>query len=88
MARHTLDARRLLCPLPVIRTQNAMKNLAPGDVLEVTATCDVTGTVVLSAEQKNRSRNVGLTMVVLGIVSGSIFTNRPLVELSSSVLPV
>ncbi len=38
MTRHSLDARRLLCPLPVIRTQNAMKTLAPGDVLEVTAT--------------------------------------------------
>ncbi len=38
MALHTLDARRLLCPLPVIRTQNAMKMLAPGDVLEVTCT--------------------------------------------------
>ncbi len=38
MAIHTLDARRLLCPLPVIRTQNAMKMLAPGDVLEVTCT--------------------------------------------------
>ncbi len=38
MAMHTLDARRLLCPLPVIRTQNAMKMLAPGDVLEVTCT--------------------------------------------------
>ncbi|MEW5757617.1 MAG: sulfurtransferase TusA family protein [Pseudomonadota bacterium] len=38
MSRHTLDARRLLCPLPVIRTQNAAKKLAPGDVLEVTCT--------------------------------------------------
>lgn len=38
MALHTLDARRLLCPLPVIRTQNAIKMLAPGDVLEVTCT--------------------------------------------------
>lgn len=38
MARHELDARRLLCPLPVIRAQNAMKSLAPGDVLVVTAT--------------------------------------------------
>ncbi|MFZ5724464.1 MAG: sulfurtransferase TusA family protein [Pseudomonadota bacterium] len=38
MARHVLDARRLLCPLPVIRTQNAIRTLAPGDVLEVTAT--------------------------------------------------
>ncbi len=38
MSTHTLDARRLLCPLPVIRTQNAVKELAPGDVLEVTCT--------------------------------------------------
>ena len=34
-------------------------------------------TVVVSAEQKKRSRNVGLTLVVLGIVAGAIFTNRP-----------
>ena len=38
MSRHVLDARRLLCPLPVIRTQNAMKALVAGDVLEVTCT--------------------------------------------------
>ena len=38
---------------------------------------DMTGAVVLSAEQKKRSRNVGLTMVVLGVLAGSIFTNRP-----------
>lgn len=38
MARHELDARRLLCPLPVIRAQNALKALAPGDLLVVTAT--------------------------------------------------
>lgn len=35
---HSLDARHLLCPLPVIRTQNAMKALVPGDTLEVIAT--------------------------------------------------
>ena len=34
-------------------------------------------TVVVSAEQKKRSRNAGLTLVVLGIVAGAIFTNRP-----------
>lgn len=38
MRKETLDARRLLCPLPVIRTQNAIKSLAAGDLLEVTAT--------------------------------------------------
>ena len=34
----TLDARGLLCPLPVIRVQDRIKRLAAGEVLEVTAT--------------------------------------------------
>lgn len=38
MKIHTLDARRLLCPLPVIRTQNKVKELTLGDILEVTCT--------------------------------------------------
>jgi tRNA 2-thiouridine synthesizing protein A len=38
MTRHTLDARRLLCPMPVIRTQNRIKSLAPGDIVEVVCT--------------------------------------------------
>jgi tRNA 2-thiouridine synthesizing protein A len=38
MSHHTLDARRLLCPLPVIRTQNTIKKLQPGDTLEVICT--------------------------------------------------
>lgn len=35
---HQLNARRLLCPLPVIRTQNAIKKLAVGEQIEVFAT--------------------------------------------------
>lgn len=38
MARHQLDARRLFCPMPVIRTQNRVAELQPGDVLEVICT--------------------------------------------------
>ena len=38
MSRHQLDARRLLCPLPVIRTQDKVAQLRPGDVLEVVCT--------------------------------------------------
>ncbi len=38
MSRESLDARGLLCPLPVIRTQNAVKDLAPGTVIEVLCT--------------------------------------------------
>ena len=33
-----LDARRLLCPMPVIKTQNAMKTLSPGQTLKVICT--------------------------------------------------
>jgi len=36
--RHTLDARRLLCPMPVIRVQEKVAGLAPGVVLEVWCT--------------------------------------------------
>ena len=35
---HTLDARRLLCPMPVIRVQDRVSGLPPGDVLEVWCT--------------------------------------------------
>lgn len=38
MSEHELDARRLLCPLPVIRTQDKIKTLKQGDVLRVTCT--------------------------------------------------
>ena len=38
MSTHQLDARGLLCPMPVIRTQQRVAELAPGDVLEIVAT--------------------------------------------------
>ena len=38
MSRHQLNARRLLCPMPVIRTQDKIAELVPGDVLEVVCT--------------------------------------------------
>ena len=33
-----LDARGLLCPMPIVKTAKAMKELAPGQVLKVIAT--------------------------------------------------
>lgn len=36
--KHTLDAKRLLCPLPVIRTQDRVKTLHSGDQLQVICT--------------------------------------------------
>ena len=33
-----LDARRLLCPMPVIKTQNKIHELSPGTQLEIVCT--------------------------------------------------
>lgn len=38
MTQQSLDARRLLCPLPVIRVQERVKTLSAGNVLEVVCT--------------------------------------------------
>jgi tRNA 2-thiouridine synthesizing protein A len=65
MTHHQLDARRLLCPLPVIRVQSKIKELVAGDTLEVTCTdpgvlqdipawCRVHGHEVLTLDQKDR----------------------------------
>lgn len=62
--RHHLDARRLLCPMPVIRVQNRIAALAPGDVLEVRCTdpgtrsdipawCRINGHQVLDIEERD-----------------------------------
>ncbi len=60
-----LDARRLLCPLPVIRVQNAMNQLAAGETLAVWCTdpgtlhdiptwCRINGHEVLQTEEQER----------------------------------
>ncbi len=65
MNEHTLDARRLLCPLPVIRTQNMAKTLADGDTLKVICTdpgalsdipawCRINGHSVLGTEKVDK----------------------------------
>ncbi|SVA43981.1 uncharacterized protein METZ01_LOCUS96835, partial [marine metagenome] len=38
VSHQVLDARHLLCPLPVIRAQDRVKQLQPGDILEVRCT--------------------------------------------------
>ena len=71
--RHTLDARNLLCPMPVIRVQNAMESLAPGDVLEVLCTdpgamsdvpawCRVNGHEVLEAVEDASADEIRITI--------------------------
>jgi tRNA 2-thiouridine synthesizing protein A len=63
--RHQLDARNILCPLPVIRAQDTVARLHPGDVLEVTCTdhgalndipawCRINGHKVLETREQGR----------------------------------
>jgi tRNA 2-thiouridine synthesizing protein A len=35
---HRVDAKGLSCPMPIVRTAQAIKSLAPGELLEVLAT--------------------------------------------------
>jgi tRNA 2-thiouridine synthesizing protein A len=62
--KYELDARRLLCPMPVIRTQNRVAELQPGDTLEVVSTdpgalsdipawCRINGHKVLQTREEN-----------------------------------
>ena len=61
---YQLDARRLLCPMPVIRVQNKVAELQHGDTLEVICTdpgvlndipawCRINGHRVLNSEQRD-----------------------------------
>lgn len=63
MSQHKLDARRILCPLPVIRTQDKAATLKAGDQLTVTCTdpgalndipawCRINGHKVIHTEQQ------------------------------------
>jgi tRNA 2-thiouridine synthesizing protein A len=70
-ALESLDARGLLCPLPVIRIQDRMRTLRSGAELVVTATdpgtmqdvpawCRVHGHVLMAAEQVEDEPGGGL----------------------------
>lgn len=59
----TLDARNLSCPMPVLKTKKAMKELQVGQILEVIATdpgsmkdmpsyCRTTGHELVSSEEQ------------------------------------
>ena len=64
MSVQKLDARRLLCPMPVIRTQDAIAKLSNGDIIEVVCTdpgalndvpawCRINGHKVLDTSEKD-----------------------------------
>lgn len=60
--RHTLDARRMLCPIPVIRLQDFVSSLPSGELVEVLCTdpgtrsdipawCRISGHQLLAIEE-------------------------------------
>ena len=61
---HHLDARNLLCPMPVIRAQDKVAELQPGDELEIRCTdpgalndipawCRINGHKVIDSKREN-----------------------------------
>jgi tRNA 2-thiouridine synthesizing protein A len=68
-ANERLDVRGLICPLTVIRTQDRIKHLAAGTLLEIVATdpgamhdipawCRVHGHEVLAMQQHDREISI------------------------------
>lgn len=64
MSHVTVDARRLLCPMPVIRAQNKIETLQAGDTVSVVCTdpgakndipawCRINGHKVLDMRSNN-----------------------------------
>ncbi|MCW8827881.1 MAG: sulfurtransferase TusA family protein [Gammaproteobacteria bacterium] len=74
--KYELDARRLFCPMPVIRTQDRVAQLQPGDLLEVVASdpgvindipawCRINGHRVVETREEN-----GDIIVLIEVGSG------------------
>lgn len=74
--RHTIDCQRLLCPLPVIRVQDRVDSLAPGDILtavctdpgalqDIPAWCRINGHEVIGTESHD-----GEYIVTLRVAGG------------------
>ncbi len=74
---HRLDARNLICPMPVIRTQDKIKTLATGDRLEVTCTdpgalndiptwCRINGHRIVQTRSKNHEIVITIEVGALG----------------------
>lgn len=61
---HTLDARGLNCPLPILRTKKAIAGMQAGEILEVSSTdpgsvkdldsfCSQTGNELIASDEAN-----------------------------------
>ena len=73
MSSYRLDARNMLCPLPVIKTQNRAAELQAGDILEVVCTdpgalkdipawCRINGHEVVDTEQSDDEVRITLKL--------------------------
>ena len=62
MSEHTLDARGLNCPLPILKANKALKAVPTGEILEILSTdpgsvadfgafCNQTGNELVSSNQ-------------------------------------
>ncbi len=82
MSTHHLDARRLLCPMPVIKTQDTIKNLNNGDILSVVCTdpgaehdipawCRINGHKVLDINHANHDITISIEVNGLGSTPSS-----------------
>ena len=71
MTDHTLDARGMKCPLPVLKARKLMKGLAPGDRLTVLTTdpgapadfehfCEVTGHRLVAIKDEDGGHRIEL----------------------------
>ena len=76
MTRAAIDCRRLLCPMPVIRVQDRVATMQPGDELEAVCTdpgalkdipawCRINGHVVVEVRSAG-----GEHVVVLRVAGG------------------
>lgn len=72
-----VDARRLLCPMPVIRVQDRVAELQPGDIVQVVATdpgvlndipawCRINGHKVLSTREERGEIHIDIEVGKLG----------------------
>ena len=70
MSDYQLDARNSLCPMPVIKTQNKVNELQPGDTLEVTCTDpgalnDIPAWCRINGHQILETKEVGSEVIIL-----------------------
>ena len=74
---HKLDARNILCPMPVIRTQNFVLTLPAGDTVDVSCTdpgalcdipawCRINGHEIIEARVQDPDTNEVLITIRVG----------------------